>query len=550
MNQDTKFARLSDGIKAILPQSPEAKRFGPDAARWRDRDLVACVCRQLAIPMVPLSPDAVDLMAYERHRNVFLKAKVLPLFSCEERLIMVVATDEPWSDPLLRTLRAQTDYGIIPIGASERDVMQTLGVVEGKRPNPVSQVSQTAPVVVVQQRSLWQWNLRLTGEDLVKQIVQEAYRMGASDVHLDHDQGRLSVRFRIGDYLDTMPPVPASNIGLLLQGIRVLCSFDSEQTGALSGRTSFEVESGDRLDLRVEWIKAADGPSIVLRLLDPGNIQKYFGTLPFEGRDLDLVRVNLARDSGMIVVSGPTGSGKTTTLYRMLLSLDGRRLSIRTIEDPIEYRIRGFTQIHARPEVEGFAGALRSMLRQDPDVILVGEIRDKETLDIAIRGTLTGHLLLTTLHTQNAVSVVSRMLNMGADVSALREVLSMVVAQRLCERLCPRCRLALTPDRTIAEHFKSYQMTTPATVFSKGGCEQCGHKGVIGRIPLFEIFCLDETMRDLISPRYTTVEMTELWRKTGGRFLIERGLERVAAGEVAYESVAGLEADTTRLVSS
>ncbi len=371
---------------------------------------------------------------------------------------------------------------------------------------------------------------------LINALLTEAIKENASDVHLEPLEGRLVVRFRTDGVLREVLSPKRALAPLLASRIKVMARLDiAEKRLPQDGRISLKV-AGRAVDVRVSTIPSAHGERVVLRLLD-----KHAGRLGMEQlgmpgvvyeRMADLIR----RPHGILLVTGPTGSGKTTTLYAVLGRLNDRKSNIMTVEDPIEYYIDGVGQTQVNPKVDmSFARGLRAILRQDPDIVMVGEIRDAETVHIAIQASLTGHLVLSTLHTNTAVGAVTRLRDMGVEPFLLSSSLVGVVAQRLVRLLCPECRRPYTAHRSDCERLE-VPADTPPTLYSPEGCPACRGSGYRGRAGIYELVVVDETLRNLIHDG-AGEHALEAHARTLTPSIWAHGRDRVLAGETALEEV-------------
>ncbi len=377
---------------------------------------------------------------------------------------------------------------------------------------------------------------------LVTQILSEAVASRATDIHLEPYRNELRLRFRVDGMLRAIPTPPAMS-GLadaIVSRIKVMAQLNiAERRLPQDGRIRFE-HQGRSLDFRVSSLPTPFGESLCLRLLDAGNLLLELGRLGLDDAQLTLLRTILQRPNGLILVTGPTGSGKTTTLYSILAHLRDQRpeLKIITVEDPVEYEVAGITQIQTHAEIGlSFASALRSILRHDPDILLIGEIRDRETASIAIQSALTGHLVFSTLHTNDSVGAVNRLINMGLDPDLVASSLTCVIAQRLIRRLCPHCAIPsdpLPPDlaRELAAALQKAGRPAPTRLLAPrpGGCAACGHTGYHGRIAIYEFLILTEALEDRIAARIPDTELRALAREGGMRTFREDAWLKAAQG--------------------
>ncbi len=375
---------------------------------------------------------------------------------------------------------------------------------------------------------------------MVNQLFQRATELGASDIHVEPFDGELKVRYRIDGVLRDVEAPPAQMGMAIVSRIKIMARLDiAERRMPQDGRIRLRVQGRD-YDLRVSTVPTLHGESVVLRLLNRESIAHDFTALGFFDDTRERFESVLGLPHGMILLTGPTGSGKTTTLYSALSLLNTPERKIITVEDPVEYQLEGINQIQARPGIGlTFANALRSIVRQDPDVIMVGEMRDLETARISIQSALTGHLVLSTLHTNNAVSTVARLLEMGVEDYLLTATLNAVVAQRLVRVLCTHCRRPVEYTALLEARVPGLGACLPAgdRVYTAGGCDHCGGSGYRGRTTIHELLILDDRMRELIMERAETHRLEEVARAAGMRTMYEEGLRKVAAGITSLEEV-------------
>ncbi len=368
----------------------------------------------------------------------------------------------------------------------------------------------------------------------VNTLIGRAVEAQASDIHIEPTDDSLKVRFRIDGALREEDPLPATWRAAFVSRIKVMAGLNiAERRLPQDGRMRVAVR-GHEIDLRVATAPTIHGESVVLRILDRSHLALDFQSLGFEGETLDRYLHLLRRPHGIVLVTGPTGSGKTTTLYASLAVMNTIDRKILTIEDPIEYRLSGVNQTQINPQIGlTFASALRAFLRQDPDVMMVGEIRDLETAQVAIQASLTGHMILSTLHTNSAAAAVTRLLDMGVEPFLITSTLNAVLAQRLVRRLCPHCRepYDVTPERLEALG------VDPAAVprlCRAVGCEKCGHTGFRGRIALLELLVIDAEIERLVLARASA---REIQGAAGTRTILDDGLAKAAASLTTLDEV-------------
>ena len=371
--------------------------------------------------------------------------------------------------------------------------------------------------------------------DLADALLNEAIDRGASDVHIEPDADALRVRFRFDGTLHTVGRLPPRLAPSLAARLKVVAGLDvAEKRRPQDGR--LHLRHGDRdVDLRVSSLPTAHGEKLVLRVLDRAAAAPDLDGLGLDPASLTTLRRALRSPHGMVLATGPTGSGKTTTLYAALQSLDCDRLNVITAEDPIEYQLAGINQVHVRPDIGfGFPEALRSFLRQDPDVIMVGEIRDRETADVAVRAALTGHLVLSTLHTNDAISAVTRLTDMGVEPFLIAAALRLSLAQRLLRRLCASCK---RPERSGAAFAAELGIDGDEDVFGPVGCPLCGGTGYRGRLAVVEVVAVTEPLQALAARRAPVHELRAEAMRTGWRPLRDAALDVVRRGETSLEEV-------------
>ncbi len=368
-------------------------------------------------------------------------------------------------------------------------------------------------------------------------IIQTALKEGASDIHIEPAEKKLKVRFRIDGILFDMMNPPHKMHAAIISRLKIMANLDiSERRLPQDGRIR-AVVAGRKLDLRVSTLPTVTGEKCVLRILDARSIAVGLEQLGFDETSLHIWRRQIKQPHGIILVTGPTGSGKTTTLYSSLREMDTKKLNVSTTEDPVEYHLDGITQVQIHDKIGmSFAAALRSLLRQDPDVVMVGEIRDAETARIAIQAALTGHLVLSTLHTNDAPSSVTRMINIGVEPFLIGAALNAVLAQRLVRRICDHCKTADALNEEMQE-FLMTQGLDAAQVSKGAGCDRCRQTGYAGRLGIYELLVLDDVTRDAIARSPSVTEFRRMCVERGMVTLRQDGLAKVVRGQTTIEEV-------------
>jgi general secretion pathway protein E len=375
---------------------------------------------------------------------------------------------------------------------------------------------------------------------LVNQIIHRAVDLGASDIHIEPFEESLQLRYRVDGVLqDFADSPPASLAPALASRVKLLSQMNiAERRLPQDGRIMTRVK-GHEIDLRVSTIPTVHGESIVMRVLDRDSIRLSLTAMGFSDDTLESFQKLLASPHGVLLVTGPTGSGKTTTLYAALASLDSGTRKIITVEDPVEYQLHGVNQIQVQAEIElTFARVLRSILRQDPDIIMIGEMRDTETAQIAVQSALTGHLVLSTLHTNTAAGAITRLEDMGIERYLITSSVNGVLAQRLVRTLCEKCKAPTElSDDDVAQYGLARFLGSSRTVYSAVGCESCSDTGYSGRVAIHELFALDSEMHRVIMGGADATVLHSTARKQGMVTLYEDGLRKVVQGVTSLNEV-------------
>mgnify|MGYP006421887853 CR=1 FL=1 len=371
---------------------------------------------------------------------------------------------------------------------------------------------------------------------LINAILTEAIKTGASDIHVETYEKHLVIRFRIDGVLREVVKPKRALAPLLVSRIKVMAKLDiAEKRVPQDGRISLRV-GGREIDIRVSTMPSSNGERVVLRLLDKEAGLLDLDSIGMSDRDLSLLKDLVNRPYGILLVTGPTGSGKTTTLYGALTEINDRSRNILTVEDPIEYNLPGVGQTQVNPKVDmTFARGLRAILRQDPDVVMIGEIRDLETAEIAVQASLTGHLVLSTLHTNTATGAITRLTDMGIEPFLISSSMIGIVAQRLVRVLCGSCKRAYTPDASECA-FLGCDGDSPPRIYRHVGCEECNQLGYRGRMGIYEVIGIDEGMRTLIHDKAGEQELERAARERGPSIHGD-GVSKILDGTTTVEEV-------------
>jgi type IV pilus assembly protein PilB len=401
--------------------------------------------------------------------------------------------------------------------------VEVLGGEEGMDISDITKKSSTAPIV-----------------KMVNLIIGEGLKKRASDIHIEPQEKLLKVRYRIDGELQEAFDLPKKNQNAVLARLKIMSSLDITETRTpQDGRFRINME-GKEIDFRVSSLPTVFGNKMVLRALDKSSLSLGLETLGFLPGPLEDFETALKKPFGIILVTGPTGSGKSTTLYSVLNKLNSPERNIMTVEDPVEYQVQGLTQIAARPDIGlDFASGLRALLRQSPDIIMVGEIRDYETADIAIKASLTGQMVLSTLHTNDAVGAITRLANMGVEPFLIASSLVMACAQRLLRKICSHCKVvAEVPDDVRKELAEKYPEVAEVKEFYKGkGCAKCNNTGYLGRLGTLETLLVNDDIKEMINSKRSEEEIRRYLEEKGVKTLRENAITKFCKGWTTLEEV-------------
>jgi type IV pilus assembly protein PilB len=515
-----------------------------------EQDMAFSMGRCLNTPPINLArlrvPEEVMSMV---PRDMAKANKLVPIACLNGKLFVAMA--DPTNVLAVDDLKRRVQLEIVPMIATERAVNDALSGVHGagNMSQVLKQVSeeaaQGADSIEVQQAKREEIDLDRLAHDsedapvikIVNLILAQAVREKASDIHIEPFQNTLKLRYRLdGELIPAESPPKALQLAIASR-IKILAGLNiAERRVPQDGRFRIRI-MGKEIDLRISVLPTAHGEKIVIRILDKSSLT---GTIDQMGLDQDtLAKFRKAIDAphGMILVTGPTGSGKTTTLYSVLQELNNPQYNIVTVEDPIEYELAGVNQVAVRPDIGlDFASALRSILRQDPDIVMVGEIRDNETADIAVKAALTGHQVLSTLHTNDAAGAISRLDDMGIEPFLIASSILMTCAQRLIRRVCTNCREEFVPEAEILE--KLAVADPKDAVFYHGtGCDRCKGRGYLGRLAVIEALPVTEAVRRLIIKRASAAVIKNQAVSEGMKTLRQVGIEKALEGGTTLEEV-------------
>jgi len=502
-------------------------------------DVAGVLATQMKVPLVLADAfPAVLPMVKQVAPGFFRSHRILPLDVRDEVLHVVMAT--PQDEFALRALRLASGLQVAAAIGVESEIDAALArALEGEDQHDaeIEEADSAAASDFVE-------HLRDLASEapiirLVNVLISRVTDLRASDIHLEPFDDGLHVRYRVDGVIDTAEVIEPRLAAAVVSRLKLLAQLNiAERRLPQDGRIKTRVK-GRELDLRVSSVPTVHGESVVLRVLDRASVRFSLAELGFSPDNLARFEALLARPHGILLVTGPTGSGKTTTLYGALSKLDANALKILTVEDPVEYQLDGINQIHVHPQIGlTFANALRSILRQDPDIIMIGEMRDGETAQIAVQSALTGHLVLSTLHTNTAASAVVRMQDMGVERYLITSTVNGVLSQRLVRHLCEQCRQpAELPAEVVASSGLARFLLPGQAPFSARGCAHCRGTGYWGRAAIHELLVVDDAVREAILRGADASQLQEIARGSGLVSLYEDGLRKVAAGITSLEEV-------------
>jgi type IV pilus assembly protein PilB len=525
-----------------------------------DDEVTVVLSHQYGVPSINLThfevdPGVTKLIPME----TALKFQVLPLSRVGTSLTLAMV--DPTNVFAMDDIKFMTGFNIEPVVASETAIAEAIkknygSIEEQERKRELEEIvsfideasNEALELEAEDETTLNLEQLEKAAEEapvikLVNYFLTDAVKRGASDIHMEPYEKEYRVRYRIDGVLQTIMTPPNRLRDAIISRIKIMSKLDiSEKRLPQDGRIMVKMLKDGRkkaLDLRVSILPTMYGEKIVMRLLDKENLRLDMTKLGFESESLAKFQKAIFKPYGMVLVTGPTGSGKTNTLYSSIVQLNSPETNILTAEDPVEYQLPGINQVQVKEQIGlNFAMALRAFLRQDPNIILVGEIRDFETAEIAIKAALTGHLVLSTLHTNDAPSTISRLMNMGIEPFLVATSVNLICAQRLVRRLCPECKVQdKVPPQVLTEAGYTPEEAKTVKVYRRQGCGNCGGKGYKGRVGLYEVLEVTEELRDLILVGASALELKKRGIEQGMMTLRRSGLAKVALGVTSLEEV-------------
>jgi len=514
-----------------------------------EKDLMAVLGQELHIPPINLSRYNIDKNLGELiPERIARQYKLIPISKLGSRIS--VAMSDPLNIFAADDIRMLTGYDIDPVIATEKDIIEAINAVYEKEEVEILDLEHEAEASDVKVLEKEEEKLdidEVTQESgkapimkIVDLVIGEALRKRASDIHIEPQENGLRIRYRIDGVLHEALTIPKKNQRAVIARLKIMSRLDiTESCVPQDGRFKIRM-GGKEIDFRVSILPVGFGGKVVLRALDKSNLSIGLEQLGFLPEPLQAFQDAVKKPFGMILVTGPTGSGKSTTLYSILNKLNTPERNIITIEDPIEYQVDGITQIQAKPEIGlTFASGLRSLLRQSPDVIMIGEIRDGETADIAIKASLTGELVFSTLHTNDATGAITRLIDMGMEPFLVASSLILVAAQRLCRKICQYCKEEESVPKAALDRLGIKLPRGSKRVFYHGkGCKRCNNTGYHGRIGTLEVLTITDEIRQMIINRASSDKIREFALKEQGmKLLRDNALTKFINGTTTLEEV-------------
>lgn len=499
-----------------------------------EQQLIEVLEFQLGIPHINIYQYPIDLKAVHLvPREMAKRHQVMPIRIDDDQLVIAMA--DPMDYFAIEELRLVTGYQIVPAIATTEAVQQTINKFYDIEETLDEAMEDFLPSESVEESEI-------TDEDspivrLVNQIITSAVTLRASDIHFDPQETDFRIRYRIDGQLRTQRTLPKDMQKVITARLKIMANLNiTDNRQPQDGRIKMEVNYKP-IDMRVSTLPSIFGEIVVMRILDLSQALTGLDNIGFTKENEELFRSMITQPNGIVLMTGPTGSGKSTTLYAALNQLNDEQVNIITVEDPVEYQLAGINQVQVNEQIGmTFAAGLRSILRQDPDIIMVGEIRDFDTAQISVRASLTGHLVLSTLHTNSAVAALTRLLDMGVEKFLLASSLSGVVAQRLVRRVCRDCEETVEATAHEKEIFQKAQIEID-TVKKGKGCSTCHDSGYRGRIAIQEVLPIDSAIRDFIMQSRSADEIRTYVKEQGMKFLIDDGLLKVKQGLTTTEEV-------------
>jgi type IV pilus assembly protein PilB len=526
-------------------------RPGMDAATWvlkenlaTTADVLEAKAKLTGLEFRRITPQEVDKTAFQKLETEFIKrSNIVPIGIEDDTL--VVATSEPANIFALEDVKRQAKMETRVLVCPAEDIAaicESFQQEQATETNLDDIINDMTEVEVVQDQEEDSGDLeRMAGQSpvikFVNCLISNAVREGASDIHIEPKETQTRIRYRIDGVLFQTMQAPIKMHPAIVSRIKIMANLDiSERRLPQDGKVS-AIVGGRAIDLRISTLPTNRGEKTVIRVLDSKSIVRGLEYVGMEPDVCKIFKEQVEMPHGILLVTGPTGSGKSTTLYSALGEMDGDKMNISTVEDPVEYELDFCNQVQVNEKAGmTFAAALRSLLRQDPDIIMIGEIRDNETARIAVQAALTGHLVLSTLHTNDAATSITRLVNIGIDPYLIAASLNAAAAQRLVRRICPKCKEVYQAPEQMLKYVQRAGIKPEELMHGKG-CDACRGSGYSGRVGIFELLVIDDRFRDMINQDSSVNNMRRAFRTSGHDTLFDDGIKKIRAGVTTLEEV-------------
>ncbi len=536
---------------AIDEQKKSGGRLGYNLTKLgfiTEKDLTTFLSRQYGIPTIDMSTQEIDAEIIKLiPEDVAQKYQVIPVSRTGSTLVVAMA--DPSNIFAIDDIKFLTGYNVEPLVASDASIKAAIEKLyetpEMGLEGVLTEFDDGEMELIHDEEEIDLMDLKKAVEDapvvkLVNLILTDAIKKGASDIHIEPYEKSFRVRYRVDGVLSEVMKPPMKLKNAIVSRIKIMSQLDiAERRLPQDGRIKLKLSKNKEMDYRVSVLPTLFGEKVVLRLLDKSNLQLDMTRLGFEEKALTDFMSAIHKPWGIVLVTGPTGSGKTTTLYSALSELNKTSENISTAEDPVEFNLMGINQVQMHEDIGlNFAASLRSFLRQDPDIIMVGEIRDYETAEIAIKAALTGHLVLSTLHTNDAPATVNRLLNMGVEPFLVSSACNLILAQRLARKICKDCKTRVQiSEKALVDLGLSHEDARKMEISKGNGCATCNGSGYKGRIALYEVMPFTDTLKELVLNGASSSELKRGAIKEGMKSLRMSGITKVAEGVTTIEEI-------------
>ena len=535
-NIQHELKKTNIGIVALLLERKLAK----------SEDIAAAKAQLHKLELRQIDPQKIKKEVLEKLPIDFIKSNSICPVAIEDEML-VVATSEPENIFVIEDVERQTQMKVKVVVASDEDIQAVCSQLGGSQEQADYDVDdiisdmETDLELVENEQKDYEDLEKMAGQSpvikFVNYLISNAIKEGASDIHIEPKAKFTKIRYRIDGALFEIMQSPQQMHPAVVSRIKIMSGLDiSERRLPQDGKISV-IAGGRGVDLRISTLPTSHGEKVVIRVLDSKSILLGLERLGMESDVLKEFGKQISMPHGILLVTGPTGSGKSTTLYSALTQMDGNTLNISTVEDPVEYELDFCNQVHVIEKIGmTFALALRSLLRQDPDIVMIGEIRDNETARIAVQAALTGHLVLSTLHTNDAPSSITRLVNIGIDAYLIAASLNAVLAQRLVRKICSNCKENYKMPDSMRAYIKKAG-ANPSKLFHGAGCDRCRGSGYSGRVGIYELLVIDDVFKDMINEDSSVTNMQRVFHQSGQASLFDDGIEKVKKGLTTVEEV-------------